>query len=184
MHHEDDETQKPFGLMAEFDSPDSILHAAQKSYDAGYRKIEAYSPFPVHGLDEAVGFPSNRVSLVVLIGGLIGAAAGFGMQAIAMAYHYPFMIGGRPLLSWPMFIPITFESGILLASLSAFVGMFAMNGLPMPYHPVFNVERFAQKAARDGFFLTVESSDDRYDEAETRAFLEGLGATHVTLVEA
>lgn len=170
--------------MAEFDSADGILHAAQKTYDAGYRKIEAYSPFPVHGLDEAVGFPKNAVSMLVLIGGLIGATCGFSMQAIAMAYHYPFLIGGRPLLSWPMFIPITFESGILLASLTAVVGMFGLNGLPMPYHPVFNVERFAQKATRDGFFLTVESSDDRYDEAETRAFLESLGATHVTLVEA
>lgn len=184
MHHEDDEIQKPFGLMAEFDSPDSILHAAQKTYDAGYRKIEAYSPFPVHGLDEAVGFPKNAVSTLVLIGGLCGATAGFSMQAIAMSYHYPFLIGGRPLLSWPMFIPITFESGILIAAMTAVFGMFALNGLPMPYHPVFNVERFAQKATRDGFFLTVESTDDRYDEAETRAFLEGLGAKQVTLVEA
>lgn len=184
MHTDHDETEKPFGLMAEFDSPEAIVHAAQKAYDAGYRKIEAYSPFPVHGLDEAVGFPKNRVSTLVLIGGLIGATAGFSMQVIGLTYHYPFLIGGRPLFSWPMFIPITFESGILFASLSAFVGMFALNGLPMPYHPVFNVERFCEKATRDGFFLTVESGDDRYDEAETKAFLEGLGATQVTLVEA
>lgn len=184
MHTEHDETEGPFGLMAEFDSPDAILHAAQKAYDAGYRKIEAYSPFPIHGLDEAVGFPKNRVSTVVLIGGLIGASLGFGIQVISMGFHYPFMIGGRPLISWPMFIPITFEGGILIASFSAFVGMFAMNGLPMPYHPVFNVERFVQKASRDGFFLTVESGDDRYDEAETKAFLESLGATQVVLVQA
>jgi hypothetical protein len=184
MHTDHDETEKPFGLMAEFDTPEAILRATQKAYDSGYRRIEAYTPFPVHGLDEAVGFPKNRVSLVVLIGGLIGAATGFGMQAIAMAYHYPFMIGGRPFLSWPMFIPITFEGGILCAAFAAFAGMFAMNGLPMPYHPVFNVERFRERATRDGFFLTVESSDDRYDEAETRSFLEGLGAKQVMLVDA
>ncbi|NUM52843.1 MAG: DUF3341 domain-containing protein [Candidatus Hydrogenedentes bacterium] len=184
MHTEHEENEKPFGLMAEFDSPDDVLHAAQKAYDSGYRKIEAYSPFPIHGLDEAVGFPKNAVATVVLIGGVIGAMTGFGMQFIALTYHYPFLIGGRPLFSWPMFIPITFECGILFASLSAFIGMFALNGLPMPYHPVFNVPRFNEKATRDGFFLTVESGDDRYDEAETRAFLEGLGAKQVVLVEA
>lgn len=184
MHADHEENEKPFGLMAEFDSPDAILHAAQKAYDSGYRKIEAYSPFPIHGLDEAVGFPKNAVAPLVLIGGVLGALTGFSMQAVAMAYHYPFMIGGRPMLSWPMFIPITFESGILCASLTAFIGMFALNGLPMPYHPVFNVQRFTEKASRDGFFLTVESNDDRYDESETRAFLEGLGAKEVILVEA
>lgn len=184
MHTDHEAEEKPFGLMAEFDSPDDLLRAAEKTYGAGYRKIEGYSPFPIHGLDEAVGFPSNRVSLVVLICGVLGALTGFSMQAISMAYHAQFMIGGRPLMSWPMFIPITFECGILFASFSAFIGMFAMNGLPMPYHPVFNVEQFTKRATRDGFFLTVESSDDRYDEAETRAFLEGLGAKQVYLVEA
>ena len=184
MHTEHDETEAPFGLMAEFDTPEAIVLAAQKAYDAGYRKIEAYSPFPVHGLDEAVGFPKNRVATVVLIGGLIGASLGFGLQVISMVYHYPYMIGGRPFLSWPMFIPITFEGGILIAAFAAFVGMFAMNGLPMLYRPVFNVDRFGERASRDGFFLTVESSDDRYDEAETKSFLEGLGAKQVMLVEA
>ena len=183
MHNEHDTPEGPFGLMAEFDSSESIVHAAQKAYDAGYRKIEAYSPFPVHGLDEAVGFPKNGVATIVLIAGVLGAAAGFAMQVIAMGYHYQYLIGGRPLISWPMFIPITFESGILCAAFAGVIGMFALNGLPMPYHPVFNVERFRERATRDGFFLTVESSDDRYDEAETRAFLEGLGATQVCVVQ-
>ncbi|HRK34466.1 MAG TPA: DUF3341 domain-containing protein [Candidatus Hydrogenedentes bacterium] len=183
MHSDHDTPEKPFGLMAEFDSPESIVDAAQKTYDAGYRKIEAYSPFPVHGLDEAVGFPSNRVSLMVLICGLTGASTGFLLQAVSMAYHYPYMIGGRPEMSWPMFIPITFECGILFAAFSAVFGMFAMNGLPMPYHPVFNVKEFTERVGRDGFFLTVESSDDRYDADETRKFLEGLGAKNVCVVE-
>ena len=182
MHTEHTE-EKPFGLMAEFDTPEAIVEAAQKTYNAGYRKIEAYSPFPVHGLDEAVGFPSNRVALIVLIAGVLGALAGFSMQVIAMGFHYQYMIGGRPFISWPMFIPITFESGILCAAFSGVIGMFALNGLPMPYHPVFNVDRFRERATRDGFFLTVESTDDRYEEAETRKFLEGLGAKQVCVVQ-
>ncbi|MDZ4860158.1 MAG: DUF3341 domain-containing protein [Candidatus Hydrogenedentes bacterium] len=183
MHSDHDAPEKPFGLMAEFDSPDTILSATQKTYDAGYRKIEAYSPFPVHGLDEAVGFPSNRVAHIVLAGGLTGACTGFMLQAVSMGYHYQFNIGGRPLVTWPMFIPITFELGILFAAFSAVLGMFALNGLPLPYHAVFNVERFREKAGRDAFFLTVESSDDRYDEVETKRFLEELGAKYVSVVE-
>lgn len=182
--HIDDETEKPFGLMAEFDSSDALVAAAQKLYDAGYRKIDAYTPFPVHGLDEAIGFRKNYVAHVTLIGGVTGAATGFLLQAISMGFHYPYLIGGRPQVAWPMFIPITFECGILLAAFSCVIGMFAMNGLPMPYHPVFNVDRFREKAGRDGFFLTVESGDDRYDESETREFLQGLGAKQVCVVEA
>lgn len=174
---------KPYGLMAEFDTPESVVAAAQKAYDAGYRKMDAYSPFPVHGLDEAVGFRKNYVSLVVLIGGLTGAATGFLMQYIGMVVHYPYNAGGKPFFSWPMFVPITFELGILFAAFSAVIGMFAMNGLPLPYHPVFNVARFREAASRDAFFLCIESTDDRFDEAETRSFLESLGPKAVSVVE-
>lgn len=183
MSHEHEETPKLYGLMAEFLGADEILEAARKTYAAGYRQFEAYTPFPVHGLAEAVGFRKNRVSLIVLIGGVVGAATGFLMQYFSMAYHYPYLVGGRPYNSWPMFIPITFETGVLFAAFSAVIGMFVMNGLPMPYHPVFNVKRFAEAATRDGFFLCIESADARFDEAETRAFLEEIGAKQVSVVE-
>lgn len=185
MHaeHETNETAATiYGMVAEFDDPDAILSAARRTYLEGYRKFDAYTPFPIHGLDEAVGFKKNRVAPVVLIGGLTGACTGFLMQYIACVVHYPYLVGGRPMMTWPMFIPITFEMGILFAAFSAVIGMFAMNGLPMPYHPVFNTPNFAL-ATRDAFFLCVEASDDRYDHDETRAFLEGLGARQVSVVE-
>jgi len=182
-HSIDEDAPKVYGLVAEFDDPDRIVAAAQKAYDAGYRKLDAYTPFPVHGLDHAVGFKKNMVAPLVLLGGLTGASAGFLMQYIAAVLHYPYLIGGRPLLSWPMFIPITFEMGILFAAFAAVFGMFALNGLPMPYHPVFNAPRF-ELASRDAFFLCIEAKDDRYDEVETRSFLEGLGAKQVSVVEA
>jgi len=181
-HETHDGGPEVYGIVAEFDDPDIILSAAQRTYKEGYRQFDAYTPFPIHGMDDAVGFKKNMVAPVVLIGGVTGAASGFLMQYIAMALHYPFLIGGRPLVSWPMFIPITFELGILFAAFSAVLGMFAMNGLPMPYHPLFNTPRF-ELATRDKFFLCIEAGDDKYDEAETRLFLEGLGAKHVSVVE-
>ncbi len=177
-----DDGPKVYGMVAEFDDPDVVLSAAQRTYKEGYRQFEAYTPFPIHGLDEAVGFKKNMVAPVVLIGGLAGASTGFLMQYIATCLHYPYLIGGRPLMSWPMYIPITFELGILFAAFSAFIGMFAMNGLPMPYHPIFNAPRF-ELATRDAFFLCIEVTDDKYDEGETRTFLEGLGAKQVSVVE-
>jgi hypothetical protein len=162
-----------YGLMAEFDSVHTLLAAANRTREAGYKRIDAYSPFPVEGLAEAIGFPHNEVPLVVLIGGLIGGVSGYLMQYWMSAVDYPLNIGGKPYHSWPSFIVITFEMTILFAGISAVFGMLALNGLPMPYHPVFNVPRFTS-ASKDRFFLIVFSSDQKYDPADTRQFLESL----------
>jgi hypothetical protein len=182
--HTETEKNSVHGLMAEFNEAEELLAATRKAFAEGYRKMDAYSPFPVHGLADALGFKRNGVATISLICGLGGAAGGFGMQAFAMGQHYVYNIGGRPPISWPMFIPITFECGILCAAFSAVIGMVILNRLPQPHHPVFNNERFVERAFRDGFFLCLESDDPRFDTAETRAFLEGLGASTVTEVAA
>ena len=162
-----------YGLMAEFDSAKELVAAAHKTREAGYQKIDAYSPFPIEGLAEAIGFHKNNVALVVLIGGLIGGISAYAFQYWVAAITYPVNIGGRPFHSWPSFIIVTFELTILFAGLSAAIGMIALNGLPMPYHPVFNVPEFA-KASGNKFFLIVFSSDPKYDAARTRSFLADL----------
>ena len=135
--------------------------------------MDAYSPFPVEGLAEAIGFHHTRVPLIVLIGGILGCVGGFFLQYWVAVIDYPINIGGRPLNSWPSFIPVTFELTILLAALFAFFGVLALNGLPMPYHPVFNVERFVN-ASRNRFFLCIESKDPLFDKEATARFLESL----------
>jgi hypothetical protein len=182
--HTETEENAVHGLMAEFDGPETLVEATQKAYNEGYRQMDAYSPFPVHGLNDALGFRWNMVPTITLIGGLTGAAGGFALQWFGSSQHYVYNVGGRPPVSWPMFIPITFECGILVAAFSALIGMIVLNGLPQPYHPVFNNERFVERAFRDGFFLCLESNDPRFDEGETRSFLEGLGAKSVTVVDA
>jgi hypothetical protein len=162
-----------YGIMAEFDSATTLVEAARKTHDAGYRKIDAYSPFPVEELAEAIGFHTNRVALVTLIGAIVGGLSGYFMQYWMNGVNYPVMVGGKPPHSWPAFIPITFEMTILFGGISAVLGMLALNGLPMPYHPVFNVPRFAM-ATKDRFFLIVFSTDPKYSPATTRAFLESL----------
>ncbi len=162
-----------YGMMAEFDSPTALVEAARRTYQAGYKKIDAYSPFPIEGLAEEIGFHHDEVPLVVLIGGIIGGLTGYLMQYWCAAVAYPINVGGRPYHSWPAFIPITFEMTVLFGGISALFGMLALNGLPMPYHPVFNVPRFAM-ASKDRFFLIVFSSDPKYDPAGTRGFLQGL----------
>jgi len=162
-----------YGMMAEFDSAESLMAACHATHKAGYKKIDAYSPFPIEGLAEAIGFHKNRVPLVVLLGGITGGSLGYLMQYWMSAVDYPVNIGGRPLNSWPSFIIITFEMTILFAGLSSALGMLALNGLPMPFHPVFNVPRFAM-ATKDRFFLIIFSSDPKYKADETRAFLNGL----------
>jgi hypothetical protein len=170
-----------YGMMAEFDTPAALVEAAKRTYEAGYKRIDAYTPFPIEGLAEEIGFHRDEVPLVVLIGGMVGGLTGYLMQYWMAAVAYPLNIGGKPYHSWPAFIVITFEMTILFAGISAVFGMLALNGLPMPYHPVFNVPRFA-RASRDRFFLVVFSSDVNYDPAATRQFLESLNPRSVSEV--
>jgi hypothetical protein len=171
-----------YGLMAEFDSPEALLEAARRAFAAGFRKIDAYSPFPVDGLAEAIGFHHTRVPLIVLIGGIIGCLGGFYLQYWVAVIDYPINIGGRPFNSWPSFIPVTFELTILIASLFAFFGVLALNRLPMPYHPVFNVERF-ELASRNRFFLCIEAVDSKFEIERTRRFLDEIGSLGTYEVE-
>ena len=170
-----------YGMMAEFDTTSDLVAAARRTHEAGYRKIDAYSPFPVEGLADEIGFRKNAVPLIVLIGGVLGAISGYLLQYWISAVSYPINVGGRPYNSWPAFIVVTFETTILFAGLAAVLGMLALNGLPMPYHPVFNVQRFAF-ATRDRFFLIIFSSDPKYDAATTRTFLESLGPRSISEV--
>src|SRR5215475_6949061 len=171
-----------YGLMAEFDSPSAVVAAARRVYEAGYRRINAYSPFPIEELSEAIGFHRDNVALVTLIGGILGALGGFALQYWTSAIDYPINVGGRPLLSLPAFIPVTFECTILLGAFGAFLGNLLMNRLPQPYHPAFNIPSFA-RASQDRFFVCIKSDDPIYSETRTRAFLEGLGAIEVSNVE-
>ncbi len=172
-----------YGLMAQFEGPEHLLAAAHRAYAAGYRKMDAYSPMPIDGLAEAIGFTRNWVSAVVLAGGLAGCIGGFSLLWWIAMIAYPHNVGGRPFNSWPAFIPITFECTVLLAALSSVVGMLAMNKLPMPYHPVFNVPSFAEHASVDKFFLCIEADDPQFDLAKTREFLEELNPEEVAEVE-
>ena len=171
-----------YGVMGEFETPQAILHAAKKAREAGYRHVTAYTPIPVEGLAQAIGFRWTAVPLITLLGGLTGGLSGFAMEYWMSVVSYPLNVGGRPLNSWPAFIPVTFELTILGASLSAVIGMLALNRLPQPYHPVFNVERFA-RASTDRFFLCIESRDPKFNLAETAKFLEGMSAQHVSEVK-
>jgi hypothetical protein len=170
-----------YGMMAEFDDPKTLVAAAHRAYHEGYRRMDAYSPFPIEELHDALGSPHTRLPLIVLIGGLVGCLAGYGLQYWASVIAYPLNIGGKPFHSWPAFIPVTFECTILGAALSAVLGMLALNGLPMPYHPVFNVPRFAL-ASRNRFFLLIEASDAKFELETTRRFLETLGPREVSTV--
>ncbi len=171
-----------YGLMAEFATPQELIAAVRKTREAGYSKLDAYSPCPIEGLSEALGFTRNRLPLIVLIGGILGMCAGYGLAYWTSAIDYPINVGGRPFHSWPSFIPVTFETTVLFAAFSAVFGMLALNGLPMPYHPVFNVPRFAA-ASRDRFFLCIESSDPRFDREETWKFLSSLEPAMVAEVD-
>ena len=170
-----------YGLMAEFDEVNAAILAAQNAYGAGYRKMDAYAPFPVEELSEAVGFHKNGVALVCLVGGLLGCTGAFILQWWINTISYPVNIAGRPLNSWPSFIIVTFEMTILFSGLSAVFGMLALNGLPMPYHPVFNVPQF-DRASKDRFFLVIFSSDKNYDAMRTRQFLESLNPISIAEV--
>jgi hypothetical protein len=171
-----------FGVMGEFSTPEDLLAATKKAREAGYKHVEAYTPFPIEGLAEAVGFKWTAVPLLTLMGGVGGGLTGFGLQYWVAAITYPINIGGRPLNSWPAFIPVTFELTVLGASIFAVVSMLALNKLPQPYHPVFNVERFGQ-ASTDKFFLCIEARDPKFDLVGTSKFLQSLHAQHVNEVK-
>ena len=169
------------GLMAEFADPTALVAATDRAHHEGYRRMDAYSPFPIEELHEALGSPPSRLPLIVLIGGLFGGIGGYGLQYWVSVIAYPVNVGGKPFHSWPAFIPVTFECTILAAAISAVLGMLALNGLPTPYHPVFNVPRFAL-ASRNRFFLLIEARDTKFKLDETREFLETLSPREVTTV--
>jgi hypothetical protein len=171
-----------YGVIAEFDTADGVLNAAQRAYAEGYREMDAYTPFPVEGLAEAIGFHQTYVPLICLIGGLMGCAGGFFLQWWPNVIGYPLNIGGRPYNSWPQFIPITFELTVLLAGLATVFGMLALNGFPEPYHPVFNAKNF-ELASRDKFFLCIEARDEKFEAQKTREFLLSLNAHEVSEIE-
>ena len=171
-----------YGVMAEFANPSELVAAARATYEAGYRRVNGYSPFPIEELWEAIGFHRTGLPMLVLIGGILGGLGGFAMQYYLSVIQYPLNVGGKPLNSWPAFIPITFECTILMAALFAVFGMLALNKLPQPYHPVFNAPNFAL-ATRDSFFLVIEASDRKYKHDEVVGLLKSLNPKDVTDVE-
>ena len=174
--------EKLHGIMVEFDSATELVDAARRVRDAGYTKTDAFTPFPLHEIDEALGIKRSILPYLILCGGLTGMFTGFALEYFVHVYDFPIIVGGRPHFSLPAFIPPAYELTILFSAFTAVFGMLFLNGLPRPYHPVFNVPRFAL-ATREKFFLLIESDDPKYDEAEVRAFMEGLGGQEVFDVE-
>ncbi len=175
------ETPRIFGIVAEFHDHMALLNAARKAHASGYRKLDAYTPFPIEGLAYEIGFRKNRVALCCLLGGLTGGIGGYFMQWYALAIDYPLNVGGRPFHSAPSFIPITFELTVLCAALATVIGMLALNGLPRPHHPIFSARNFA-RATTDKFFLAIEASDKNFNARKTAQFLRECGATNVSEV--
>jgi hypothetical protein len=170
-----------FGLVAEFPSPAALYHACEGVRDAGYTRWDAHAPFPIHGLERAMGLPASKLPWIVLVMALGGAATGMALQGWVATIAYPLVISGKPFFSWPAFVPVTFELGVLGGALGAVFGMFALNQLPTLYHPLFGSARF-ERASDDGFFISIESWDPKFDAARTADLLRGLGATHVDSV--
>jgi hypothetical protein len=171
-----------YGVIAEFAEAEAVVEAARRTHAAGYRRIDAYTPFPVEDLSEALGHRDHWVPLIVLIGGICGALTGFGLLLYSLGLSYPLNIGGRAIYGWPHYVPITFECTVLFASLAGVVGMCMLNGLPQPYHPVFDAPDF-EKATSSRFFLCIEARDPKFDREGTRQFMETLGADKVAEVE-
>ena len=174
-------TKPIYGLMAEFETPSSLVAAARAARERGYRKLDAYTPFPIEELSDALHLHKNKLPLIVLLGGIAGGALGYLLQYYVTVVYFPINIAGRPLHSWPAYIIITFEMTILVAAISAVLGLFALCGLPMPYHPTFNVPRFVQ-ASRNRFFLCIEATDPLFDHDKTIDFLETLEPREVSEV--
>ena len=171
-------TDFSFGALAEFDQPEELVRATELAYAAGFRRMDAYSPFPVEGLADALGVHRSWVPRVVLICALLGAITGYSLQLLSMGLWYPLNVGGRPYNSILSFVPVTFEVTVLFACASAVISLFILNRLPQPYHPVFNVSRFA-RASTDRFFLCIEAQDPRFDQVSTPEFLRSTGAREV-----
>lgn len=173
---------KVYGVVAEFDSPEELFSAGKKARAAGYKELEAYTPFPLHGLSDVLGFKDEKVPWIVFGGGLMGASCGFLLQYYTSVIDYPMNVGGKPLNSLPMFFPVTYECTILFAAFGAVLGMFALNRLPEPYHAAFNTPNF-ERASQDKFFLAIEAKDPQFDEVETKSFMETMNANNVSLVK-
>lgn len=172
-----------YAIVGEFDDEHELMHAAEATREAGFTRIEAYTPFPVHGLTDAIGFQDVRLKWMIFFGGIIGACTGVALQYWVSAVAYPHNVGGRPYFSWPSFIPITFECMVLFAALTAVFGMLALNRLPMPHHPIFNTPKF-DRASQDLFFLAVEAKDPQFDATAIRKLMTSHGATNVSEVQA
>ena len=170
------------GIMAEFDNQEDLLAACRNARDAGFKKMDAYTPVPIHGLTDALGWDSNTLQKIVFAGAMAGLAAGFGLMYYITVITYPLNVGGKPLFSWPAYVPPVFETTVLFASFASVLGMIALNGLPMPYHPVWNNPRFVL-ASQDRFFLCIEAGDPKFDLATTRKFLEAQNSKEVVEVE-
>jgi hypothetical protein len=171
-----------YGVLAEFATPADLYHACERVRDAGFTRWDAHSPFPVHGLEKAMGIRRSPLPWIVLAAGLTGAALGFGLQWWVHASAYPLVISGKPYFAWPAMIPITFELGVLFAAFGAVFGMFGLNRLPMHHHPLFSSKVF-ERVTDDAFFISIESWDPRFDPSATGKLLESLGARSVELVE-
>jgi hypothetical protein len=171
-----------YGLIAEFSDPDKLIEAANIARESGYQRMDAYSPFPIHGLAEAIGFEDGRIPWFAFFGGLTGVSVGFMLLYYVNVVDYPWNVGGRPLLSWPQFIPIMFECTVLFTGLTVFISQWLLNGLPRPYQSIFNARNF-ERASQDKFFLCIEATDRQFDIVETARFLSDLGADDVSEVE-
>ncbi len=182
VSHESNEPVGPYAVVAEFGTPEELISAAEASREAGYRKMDAYSPFPVHGLSEAIGFHCNKVPFAMFFGGIIGTFTGFTLQWYTATIDYPMNVGGKPFNSLPAFVPITFECTVLFAAFTGAIGMFAMNGLPRPYHSIFNAKGF-ERASQDRFFLALESTGKGFDIGAATNFLNTLRPISVSEVE-
>jgi hypothetical protein len=173
---------KVFGILAEFGSPADVYHAAEKVRDAGYHKWDVHSPFPIHGIERAMGLKDSRLGWIALFCAFTGVFGGFGLQYWIHKYAYPTLIGGKPMVAYPAYIPVTFEPGILFTAFGCLLGMLVLNGLPRLYHAVFKSENF-KKFSDNGFFVSIEAKDPKFDAERTRSFLQSIGGKNIEVLE-